>query len=474
MRTDKDNGSEKKPRMIRMDKAHTQCCKVLCGAALGAAAILHGSPGHAEAASGLEGIIQSNYIESLALIPVLTLLGLLTIIVCIDDYIRPNLKRIMGCIIAAVFSLVIQNFLEYRVIVGEHWWLGRTLNSIYGYTVRPVILVLFLRLIAPEKRFIWAWVLAGVNGLVHCTALFSHLCFWIDQNNAYQGGPLAHFCLWVSGILLLSVFALTIRVFEPQKRKEAWVPMLSVALILGAVTLDYNVGVFPQPVTYLTIAVVISSVMFYIWLHLQFVREHEQALQAEQRIQIMMTQIQPHFLYNTIATIRALCRRDAKKAGEVAEKFGDYLRQNLDALGTVGLIPFRKELEHTQIYAEIEMVRFENIRVQYDVRDDLFSLPPLTVQPLVENAIRHGVRIREEGIVKVSAWRDENAHVIEVWDNGTGFDVKKIEEADNSHIGIRNVRERIEKMCGGSLKVESRMDEGTTVTITIPINEVRS
>lgn len=203
-------------------------------------------------------------------------------------------------------------------------------------------------------------------------------------------------------------------------------------------------------------------------------REHEKALQAEQRIQIMMTQIQPHFLYNTIATIRALCRRDAKKAGEVAEKFGDYLRQNLDALGTVGLISFRKELEHTQIYAEIEMVRFENIRVQYEVRDDQFSLPPLTVQPLVENAIRHGVRIREEGIVKVSAWRDENTHVIEVWDNGTGFDVKKIEEADNSHIGIRNVRERIEKMCGGSLKVESRMDEGTTVTITIPINEVRS
>lgn len=454
--------------MIWMRETQTQRFKVLCGTAFGVAAMLKVSPAHAEAVSGLRGFIQANYLETLALIPALTLLGLLAIIVGIDAYIRSGFKRTMGCIIAAVFSLVLQNVLEYRLASGEFHWLARTLSSIYGYAIRPVILVLFLRLIAPRKRFWWAWTLAGVNAAVHFTALFSRLCFWIDQNNAYQSGPLAHFCLWISAILLVSVFAATIREFEPQKRKETWVPLLAVLLIVGAIMLDYNVGAVLQPVTYLTIAVVISCVMFYIWLHLQFVREHEQALQAEQRIQIMMTQIQPHFLYNTIATIRALCRRDAEKAGEVAEEFGAYLRQNLDTLGIAGLIPFRKELEHTQIYAKIEMVRFENIRVQYDIRDDQFSLPPLTVQPLVENAIRHGVRIRQEGIVKVSTWRNEDAHVIEVRDNGTGFDVKKIEEADSSHIGIRNVRERVEKMCGGSLKVESRTDEGTTITILIP------
>ena len=200
-------------------------------------------------------------------------------------------------------------------------------------------------------------------------------------------------------------------------------------------------------------------------------REHERALRAEQRIQIMMTQIQPHFLYNTIATIRALCRRDAEKAGEVAEKFGDYLWQNLDSLNIVGLIPFQKELEHTKIYAEIEMVRFDTIRVEYDIRDDRFKLPPLTLQPLVENAIRHGVRIREEGIVRVSTRQAEACHEIVVWDNGTGFDVNKIDAAEGSHIGIRNVRERIEGMCGGTLKVESTIGEGTTVTMTIPIQE---
>ena len=412
--------------------------------------------------------ILGNYVETLALIPSLALLGMLTVIVGIDAYIRPDLKRTMRCIIAAVFCLVMQNFLEYRLAEGEVRWLARTLTAICGYALRPVILVLFLRLIAPKKRLGWAWALVGVNGLVHSTALFSHICFWITMENNYESGPLAHFCLWVSALLFACVFVMSIRVFEPQKRKETWMPLLILALIAGALFLDSYVYKTPQPVSYLTIAIAISCVMYYIWLHLQFVREHEQALQAEQRIQIMMTQIQPHFLYNTIATIKVLCESDADKAADVAEKFGDYLRQNLDSLSIADLIPFQKELEHTMTYAEIEMVRFDNIRVDYDIQDEAFSLPPLTVQPLVENAIRHGVRARKEGIVNVSTWQDENAHVIEVRDNGTGFDVKKIDEADSSHIGIRNVRERIEKMCGGSMKVESRMDEGTTVTIRIP------
>ena len=425
----------------------------------------------AEGIGGLQGFIKSHYLDTLALIPVLTLLGLLTVIVSIDDYIRSSLKRTMCVIIAVVFSLVAQNYIEYRLSAGELHWLARTLSSIYGYAVRPVILVLFWRLIAPQRRLGWAWALAGVNAAVHCTALFSHVCFWIDMENAYHRGLLSHMCLYTSAILFACVFIATIRTFLPDRRKETWVLVLVLVLLAAAVVLDYNIGLTLQPVSYLTIAVVISCVMYYIWLHLQFVREHEQALRAEQRIQIMMTQIQPHFLYNTIATIRALCRRDAEKAGEVAEQFGDYLRQNLDSLGIVGLIPFRKELEHTRIYAQIEMVRFDNIRVEYDIQDEAFEIPPLTLQPLVENAIRHGVRIREEGLVRISTRRGGSGHVIEVWDNGAGFDVVKIDAADGAHIGIRNVRERIGGMCGGFLKVESQIGVGTTVTIGIPLRE---
>lgn len=82
--------------------------------------------------------------------------------------------------------------------------------AIYGYTIRPAILVLFLCLIAPGSRREWAWALVGVNAAVHCTALFSHICFWIDAENHYQDGPLEHFCLWVSAILF--AYWLTVKI----------------------------------------------------------------------------------------------------------------------------------------------------------------------------------------------------------------------------------------------------------------------
>ena len=212
-----------------------------------------------------------------------------------------------------------------------------------------------------------------------------------------------------------------------------------------------------------------SALFYYIWLHLKFVHDHEKALEAESRIRIMMSQIQPHFLYNTLSSIQALCRIDPDKAFDVTEQFGTYLRRNIDSLDQPDLIPFTKELEHTRVYSEIEMLRFPNVRVNYDVPDVDFSVPVLTVQPLVENAIRHGVRIREEGIVTVSSRTTDRFHEIMISDNGKGFDTTLLKTADGSHIGVRNVQERIEKLCGGTLTGESVPDKGTTVTIRIPI-----
>ena len=152
----------------------------------------------------------------------------------------------------------------------------------------------------------------------------------------------------------------------------------------------------------------------------------------------------------------------------MAEKFGQYLQQNLDSLETEGLIPAEKELEHTRLYADIEMSRFENVRVEYDAQDLDFSIPPLTIQPMVENAIRHGVRIREKGIVRVSTRRTEKGHEIRIWDNGMGFDIATLKQDKGSGVGIQNVRERIEKLCGGTMTIQSDVGKGTTVFIRIP------
>lgn len=421
----------------------------------------------AESANGFKAFITANYIETLGILPAVLLLALLGFIVHIDRYIRPELKRTMRIIIAVVFSLVVQNYVDYRVTIGEPRWLLRTLASIYGYAVRPVILILFLRIIAPRKRFGWAWALAGVNAAANATALFSHVCFWIDGDNHYQGGPLSLMCLWVSMILIVCWFVMSVREFEPYKRKETCVPLLVLLLIAGAIVMDKNVGLLAQPISYLTIAVVIGCIAYYIWLHLQFVREHEDALQAEQRIQIMISQIQPHFLFNTLSTIQAMCATEPEKAPRIVEQFSRYLRQNMESLNDANLIPIEREIEHTRIYAEIEMAMFPNIRVDFEVMDADFRLPALTIQPLVENAIRHGVRIREEGVVTVATRRVPGGHEIAIRDNGKGFDPSKA-RADGGHIGIANVRERLEKLCGGTMDIESIIDEGTRVVIRIP------
>ena len=416
--------------------------------------------------------IVGHYVETLALLPTLTLLGLLTIVVAIDAYIRPDLKRTMRVIIAVVFSLVIQDHLEYRLMVGQPLPMARTLAAIYGYAVRPVVLVLFMRMIAPQKRLRWAWALVGVNAAVYLTALFSDVCFYISYDNHFMGGPLSDTAFYIGAILFICYIVMTIRVFEPKTRRETWLPVLMFELIIGALALDFNTYDFDQPIAYFTIAVVIDCVINYIWLHLQFVREHEQALQAEQRIQIMMTQIQPHFLYNSLTVIQELCRSDPAQAEAATVQFANYLRGNMGALQTSTPIPFGQELEHTRQYLALEQMRFEDkLTVRYDIQCESFALPILTLQPIVQNAVRHGVRGNPDGRgeVVIATREYPDRYEITVSDNGPGFDPKaKESDQGHSHVGLENVRQRLGQMCGGDLTIESAPGEGTRVTIALP------
>ena len=402
-------------------------------------------------------------------IPILLILSGMLFSVLIDAYISRKNRKTLLIIIALVFSLVVKDYYGFLLDIDGTHILARTLIAIFGYSVRPLILLLFLYIVDAKNNCRPAWILVGVNFAIHLTALFSDICFSIDAANQFHRGPLGYSCHVISGILLVYLLYLTAREYSRAKRIETWIPILNVIMIVSSVIMDSIVDYHNYPITFLTIAMTCGSMFYYIWLHLQFVRQHENALQAEQRIQIMMTQIQPHFLYNTIATVKALCSKDPEKAAEVADKFGAYLRQNLDSLGTVGRIPFSKELAHTKLYSDIEMVRFDHIQVEYDIADDDFTVPPLSLQPMVENAIRHGVRICEKGLVKVITRREGAYHKIIIADNGVGFDVNTLTAGDGQHIGIQNVRERIETVCGGTLHIESKVETGTTVTILIPI-----
>ena len=388
-----------------------------------------------------------------------------------DPYIRSRPHRLLLLLIVLCISLIIQNYVEDALAAGQTRQLARTISSIYGYAVRPAIIVLAYPILAPKKRFPAAWVLVAVNALVYTTSLFSHICFWIDESNHFQSGPLRYFCLYVSIALLVYMLYLSVREHRNRQFLEPVIPVLSVVMILVSIWMDGQTSQARQPIAYLTIAMSISCVFYYIWLHLQFVRNHEEDLKAQQRIKIMMSQIKPHFLYNTLSTIQVLCHSDPEKAAEVTGNFSSYLRRNLSSLDEPGLIPCEKELEHTQAYVQIEETRFPNIHVKYDIQDRDFSLPPLTLQPLVENAIRHGVRIRDEGIIEVITLQLGNCHELLIRDNGVGFDAEAVKTADRSHVGLRNVQSRIESMCGGTMLIDSRVGEGTTIIIRLPVRK---
>lgn len=389
--------------------------------------------------------------------------------VMVDAYLRRGQKFVMLTIVFLTIILIGQNIADYLIEINGAIPYIRTIIAIIGYSVRPMIAMMFFYVIDSNVKKRWAWYLIVLNISIHLTTFFSDICFFISSDNGFYRGPLGFTCHIISAILLVNLFVLSLKHFRNDKKLEEWIPLLNLLLLTAAVIMDSFINVHQHIVTYLTISIVNSSLFYYIWLHLQFVRAYEQSLKAEQRIQIMMTQIQPHFLFNTISTFKALCRKDPEKAAEVATKLGVYLRQNLDSLGMTGQIPFLTELEHTKMYTDIEMVRFPHIRVEYDINDSDFSLPPLTIQPMVENAIRHGVRIRAEGIVRVITRQHSDCHEIVIQDNGLGFDAAQIENDGSNHIGIRNVRERLEAICRGSLTIDSHIGTGTTVTIRIPI-----
>ena len=189
---------------------------------------------------------------------------------------------------------------------------------------------------------------------------------------------------------------------------------------------------------------------------------------TESRIATMISQIQPHFIYNTLGTIEQLCITEPKAASKLVRNFSLYLRGNFSELDNAKPITFSQEMNHVKHYTDIEQMRFPDMTIQYDLRSVEFLLPALSVQPLVENAIKHGLMgLEKGGIVTISAYETEKYYIVEVTDDGVGFDMNAGYD-ETKHVGIKNIRGRIEAMCGGTLTIESKIGSGTKATIRIP------
>lgn len=192
---------------------------------------------------------------------------------------------------------------------------------------------------------------------------------------------------------------------------------------------------------------------------------------TERRIATMMSQIRTHFIFNVLTAISGFCKYDAEKADEALILFSRYLRRNIKIIEEEGLIDFTKELEQLQDYVSLEQLRFpDTITFEKEIEETNFRIPPLTIQPIVENAIKHGlVEHGRSGRVKLQTMSDERNIIITVSDDGIGFIPEECIKEES--VGIRNVRFRLENMVRGSLTIESNPDKGTKVTIYIPKEE---
>ena len=193
-------------------------------------------------------------------------------------------------------------------------------------------------------------------------------------------------------------------------------------------------------------------------------------------VQIMLSQIQPHFMYNALNTIKSLIKRDPEKAEKAVIDFSLYLRGNMDSLTKTDPIPFSEELAHVKYYCNIEQLRFQDkLDIFYEIGPDSFFVPTLSVQPIVENAIKHGVTKKAEGgSVTISTDEDEENYYIIVEDDGVGFDVRSAfnKQYDNrSHVGLKNIKERFETIMGAAVSVESEIGKGSKFTVKLPKNK---
>lgn len=196
----------------------------------------------------------------------------------------------------------------------------------------------------------------------------------------------------------------------------------------------------------------------------------------ESRIKISTGQMQPHFLYNSLASIREIVLENPDYAADLIFDFTTHLRACIKSMASEEFTSFAQEIENIKAYVNIEKMRFgDKLQVKYEIQESDFMIVPLSIQPLVENAIRHGIYERGSigGMVIIRSCREADEIVIQVEDNGVGFDVDKIrweiQTKERDSTGLQSLIFRFEKLMNAKVQVESIVGEGTKITVRIPV-----
>lgn len=308
-------------------------------------------------------------------------------------------------------------------------------------------------------------------GIAQCTTFM----YYITPDNKFFRGP-CHTLLMTPPIMLMLLNLVGVIRRRNRLPKRYYTAFL-IHLVPMTVAIIANTFFFVPNLPFVGETVSVLS-LFGIILYDQIDRYMRQQKEiARQRASIMVLEMRPHFIYNAMMSIYYLCAKDAKKAQQVTLDFTTYLRKNFNAIADEDIVPFADELEHTRAYLAVEQVQFEDgLIVDYDTPHKEFRLPPLTLQPIVENAVKHGMDPERAPLhISIRTRRTDAGSEIIVEDNGPGFASDDgqgrpdaVADGSDPHTALSNIRQRISMMCNGKLTIQPRKGGGTTVKVTIP------
>lgn len=376
------------------------------------------------------------------------------------------------------------------------WLVGLALFAAGGYCIFD-----------SSTDFIWdRFIVFHTDGMVMCVMIYTLTLLNLMKNTLYEqfrkaGLIILRIAQAITGVLLFAALIKSVNLFDTlpvwafcsiilivtmlicslpsfryvDKAKQIVLVAISFALILLILDIFANAfalwpgGKASKAIFMLLYVIALITVFKVIPENIKAaMREKEMEAELEKnKTAIMLSQIQPHFLYNSLSAIRELCIYDQEEAREALYVFTKYLRENMDSMKSEHPVHFSKELSHIETYLKLEKLRFrDDLQVKFDIQEQDFFIPSLTVQPLVENAVKHGICSREEGgTISLITRKINNDIIIIVEDDGAGFDTGQTFRSGS--VGINNVRYRLNHIVKGDLKIESVPGKGTRATVTL-------
>lgn len=426
----------------------------------------------------MNGVINSFYFFIIGAALLLSVMGLWfsALIPGIDRWSKRFFLHYFFVLLLSSVSCLVEMVLRYYPVPGAVIFFLVLLEAMLLSVPLPMQTVILLRSASEDLRSskllhvvlaLWA-----VFFILLASVPFVEGFLYFTPEMQYYRGSLYPLLLTPMIVILLLNFAGTLR-RRARLSHKAFLSFI-IAQVPMAVTLIVNL--FVDAVPLFDISYVLSALAMYsLILSDQIEQDRRQQAEiarqqreiAHERLSVMVLQMRPHFIYNTLMSIHSLCRLNPRKAERVTMDFTNYLRKNFNAVASDKPIPFAEELDHTRAYLAVEVAQHEELLlVEYDTPFTNFRLPPLTLQPIAENAVKHGINPYTGPLHVMIRTRQTDAGVeITVEDTGPGFDPS---DESKPHTTLTNIRQRLEMMCGGSMIIMPRQGSGTVVKLTIP------